>query len=77
MKFSPIVEKYRVKTGEWATPPHKTYGMFFVPYKTVELKVIVCDGEETGWEHVSVSLPNRCPNWERDEHDQGSLLGEG
>jgi len=26
------------------------------------LKIIASDGE--GWEHVSVSLPNRCPTWD-------------
>ncbi len=26
-----------------------------------ELLVVFSDGE--GWEHVSVSLPTRCPNW--------------
>jgi hypothetical protein len=37
-------------------------GIFYVPYKSFELQVIASDGE--GWEHVSVSLRNRCPNWE-------------
>ncbi len=27
------------------------------------LTVIACDGIETGWDHVSVSTPNRVPNW--------------
>lgn len=26
------------------------------------MKVVASDGG--GWDHVSVSLPNRCPNWE-------------
>jgi len=26
------------------------------------LAIVVSDGE--GWDHVSVSLPNRCPSWE-------------
>ena len=40
-----------------------TCGAFLVPYpKTgATLKVVAsCGG---GWDHVSVSLPNRCPNW--------------
>jgi hypothetical protein len=38
-------------------------GAFLVPYPRtgVTLKVIVSDGD--GWDHVSVSLDNRCPNW--------------
>lgn len=29
--------------------------------------MIACDGDETGWEHVSVSLPEspkKCPSWD-------------
>ncbi len=40
-----------------------TCGMFSVP-STIDggaLKTIASCGE--GWEHVSVSRPNRCPNW--------------
>ena len=36
-------------------------GLFFVSYKSAILKCIASDG--AGWEHVSVSLPHRCPNW--------------
>lgn len=57
------LDRYRVKRGQWASPEGKTYGAFVVPFKTVELTIIADDGEHTGWEHVSVSLPNRCPNW--------------
>jgi hypothetical protein len=37
-------------------------GCFIIPYQSYQFKVIASDG--MGWEHVSVSLPNRCPNWE-------------
>lgn len=38
-------------------------GVFFIPHPrtAVTLKVIASSGY--GWDHVSVSLPNRCPNW--------------
>lgn len=36
-------------------------GVFIIPYQGRNLAVIASDGD--GWEHVSVSLPNRCPNW--------------
>lgn len=41
----------------------ETCGAFLVPHRHtgVELKVIASSGD--GWDHVSVSLPNRCPNW--------------
>lgn len=37
-------------------------GAFIIPYKSFTLLVITSDGE--GWDHVSVSLRNRCPNWD-------------
>jgi hypothetical protein len=38
-------------------------GMFSIPCPRtgVFLQCIASNGE--GWDHVSVSLPNRCPNW--------------
>ncbi len=46
-------------------------GVFFIEKASATLKVIASDGAgwaDSGlsglpWEHVSVSLPNRCPNW--------------
>lgn len=43
---------------------HKTgdgFGIFEYPIGKNPLKIIVGNGD--GWEHVSVSLPNRCPTW--------------
>lgn len=39
------------------------YGYFEIPYKANTLFVIACSGIDSGWDHVSVSLKNRCPNW--------------
>lgn len=36
-------------------------GMYTIPFRGRDLKVIASFGY--GWEHVSVSLSNRCPNW--------------
>ena len=36
-------------------------GAFYIPFESTELKCIASDG--AGWEHVSTSLRNRCPNW--------------
>ena len=58
------------ETYRWPDAPQGYYsrygddfGVFMVRHNptNVSLKVIVGAGE--GWEHVSVSLPNRCPNW--------------
>ena len=47
-------EKYAKTIGEDG-------GLFIVPFEGRELQVIASNGGD--WEHVSVSLPNRCPNW--------------
>jgi hypothetical protein len=39
-----------------------TCGAFFVPFGKVKLHCIASCG--AGWDHVSVSLPDRCPTWE-------------
>jgi hypothetical protein len=45
------------------------FGMFRIPGRRAcgrELGVIACDGVQTEWEHVSVSLvhqPKKCPSW--------------
>ncbi len=36
-------------------------GAFLIPFQSYNLRVIASDG--MGWEHVSVSLSNRTPNW--------------
>ena len=45
-----------------------TEGVFDVPSPRTAtiLKVIASSGD--GWDHVSVSLPNRCPNWQEMEY---------
>jgi hypothetical protein len=52
MKFP---EKYCIAKGEDG-------GAYSIPFRSAILSVIASDGG--GWEHVSVSLKNRCPNWE-------------
>ncbi len=69
MKVSPEVEAYRLRYGEYGSQPGQLFGCFYIPFKSVELKVIICDAgvdpndPNYGWDHVSVSLHNRCPNW--------------
>lgn len=71
--FSEIVEKGRVRTGQFGTKPGTTFGAFFLQCRVTgeRLKIIVGDGsdwQEEGlpgepWEHVSVSCERRCPMW--------------
>lgn len=61
----------------WASarPPYNTkhgdpFGLFIIPPRSAKgraLKVMAVDGEDTDWEHVSVSLmdePKKCPSWD-------------
>lgn len=57
-------DRFRVRSGQFGTDDsYGNNGAFFVKRRTshVPLKVIASDGG--GWEHVSVSLPDRCPTW--------------
>lgn len=67
MKF-PEQHRWQDAPHGYDTKPGDPFGAFIVPAGIAgrELKVIACDGQETGWEHVSVSLanrPDRCPSW--------------
>jgi hypothetical protein len=58
-----VPSEYRVRTEPLASDDsYGNNGVFEIPYRSYKFRVIASDGE--GWEHVSVSLPNRCPNWE-------------
>ena len=64
------LNEYRVKDHELAQlyggigDPYG--GAFIVIVKTGMLRIIASNGE--GWDHVSVSLTNRTPNWYEMEH---------
>lgn len=59
-----LPEQFRLRSGKLATAPGESAGYFFVT-RTGEptLRVIACEDYD-GWDHVSVSLPNRTPTWE-------------
>ena len=57
-----VPNEYRIRDGELgSTDEIGNNGAFLIPYQSFMLRVIASDGK--GWEHVSVSLSNRCPNW--------------
>lgn len=59
------INKFRVKYGIYASPDKFIMtGAFEIPMKTTGKTAMVISSDGLGWEHVSVSLPNRCPNWE-------------
>jgi hypothetical protein len=49
--------------AHWGWAGDETCGMFWVksPIDRADMKVIASSG--MGWDHVSVSRSNRCPNW--------------
>lgn len=69
MKATPnlAVERYRMRGGPMPSSRFDgNNGAFSVPRRGVELRVIASDG--LGWDHVSVSLPDRCPTWDEMNH---------
>lgn len=59
-----VPEKYRITTGKYgSTSLIGNNGAFLIMEHKLKspLRVIASDG--MGWEHVSVSLQNRCPSW--------------
>lgn len=68
MRISATVEPGRVRSGPYASEPGDDFGAFrlFNPSGR-EMAVIASSGDPSlgiDWEHVSVSLTNRCPTWE-------------
>lgn len=53
------IEQYR--DLRYSTVANGFNGVFSIPFKSYTFTVICSDGG--GWDHVSVSLPGRCPNW--------------
>lgn len=63
MQVPKNIEELRIRTGQFASDAsYGCNGAFKIPYASNTLQVIISN--EMGWDHVSVSLPNRCPNWE-------------
>jgi len=62
--FDPEAELGRILIGDWATEYGERQGAFVIPSPlgSIDLRLIVSDG--MGWDHVSVSCTNRCPEWE-------------
>jgi hypothetical protein len=77
-----VPEKHRVKRGPMGSNArYGNNGAFFVPNKLrakagePPLAVIASDGG--GWEHVSVSLPHRCPTWPEMAYVKGLFWDDG
>lgn len=68
-----LAEPYRRQMLHYESRYGDDFGVFVVPHKPthVKLRCLVAsarlampgDSPEWAWDHVSVSLPARCPNW--------------
>jgi len=65
----PQLENGRVQEGDWGSDTSDGLNGAFIimgPKGSI-LRIIASDGKDPiaeGWEHVSVSLKDRCPTWE-------------
>lgn len=57
-----LAQRLRIPALMASTEEHGRNGMFYIPRGREILRCLISDGG--GWEHVSVSLPNRCPTWD-------------
>lgn len=60
----------------WGWAGDETAGMFAVPSPTDQKPMAVVASSGEGWDHVSVSRPNRCPNWPEMEYIAGLFFKE-
>jgi hypothetical protein len=66
-----FANQYRAQVHGFETGHEDAFGVFMVPYNGAKLRVIACagfvseqeHGREYAWDHCSVSLPKRIPNW--------------
>ena len=75
MRMTPwlLAEPYRIQTRGYKSSYGEPCGAFEIPYPQtgVRLRVLAVSGEASrinlgdmhAWDHVSVSLPRRTPNW--------------
>jgi hypothetical protein len=75
MKFP---EQFRIINGPMSSHRGDDFGMFLIPGPCGrDLRIIASNGDdEIDWEHVSVSLQNRCPNWEEMCYVKGLFWSE-
>jgi hypothetical protein len=65
-----VPNQFRIRAGALRSDDgYGNNGAFMVPNRAArrglrELPLAVIASDEHGWEHVSVSLPTRCPTWD-------------
>lgn len=65
-------EQFRICPMGYESSPGDTFGIFLIPDGADRLYCLATDGDDTGWEHVSITVRNRrglplgrCPTWEQ------------
>jgi hypothetical protein len=73
MMIFPEKHRHLMEGTEFESFPGARFGVFYIPRTRLDktkvaraMKVIATDGDDTDWEHVSVSLVNQntCPSWD-------------
>jgi len=60
-----VPEKYRINHGPLKSDTtFGNNGAFFIPFNRLVFKAKAIASDGMGWEHVSVSFPDRTPLWE-------------
>ncbi len=54
--------------AHWGWDGDETCGMFHIPSPIDKAPMRIVASAGGGWDHVSVSRQNRCPNWPEMEH---------
>lgn len=67
------LDQFRVTIPQYGRGNHGN-GVFLIPHGGVTIKVVASNGED--WDHVSVSLPDRCPTWDEMEFVARSFFKE-
>jgi len=60
----------------WGWAGDGTAGMFMIPSPIDRAMIAVVASSGEGWDHVSVSRPNRCPNWPEMEYIAGLFFND-
>lgn len=78
MSFS-VPEKYRIRGGVLGSNAlDGNNGAFRLPLaKRTEAPLMIIASDQGGWEHVSVSLPNRCPTWSEMDRVKRTFWDDG
>lgn len=72
MRSLNLLDIYRVRTKQvlamYGDYGDETCGVFAMPSPIDKAELFIVASSGMGWDHVSVSRTNRCPNWPEMEH---------